>query len=87
MYGYQIVKEMRQRSSGYFQFKEGTLYPALHRLEKSGLVKGQWKEPNIGVPRRYYHVTPEGEKVLSERLNEWRRFSKAVNLVMLSGAS
>jgi len=42
MYGYQIVKEVEQRSSGYFEFKEGTLYPALHRLERAGLVEGRW---------------------------------------------
>lgn len=83
MYGYQIVKEMRNRSSGYFRFKEGTLYPALHRLEKNGLVQGQWKEAESGVPRRYYAITPRGQQVLSERLDEWRRFSQAVNLVMM----
>ena len=87
MYGYQIVKEMGQRSSGYFRFKEGTLYPALHRLEKSGLVQGQWKEASTGVPRRYYQITAKGEQVLTERLEEWRRFSTAVNLVMLSETS
>jgi PadR family transcriptional regulator PadR len=87
MYGYQIVKEMRNRSSGYFRFKEGTLYPALHRLEKSGLVQGQWKEAESGVPRRYYAMTPQGQQVLSERLDEWRRFSQAVNLIMMPGTS
>lgn len=87
MYGYQIVKEMRSRSSGYFRFKEGTLYPALHRLEKNGLVQGQWKEAESGVPRRYYAITPRGQQVLSERLDEWRRFSQAVNLVMMPETS
>ncbi|MBI2868624.1 MAG: helix-turn-helix transcriptional regulator [Chloroflexi bacterium] len=43
MYGYQIVKEMASRSQGYFRFKEGTLYPALHRLEDAGLIKGRWQ--------------------------------------------
>jgi len=42
-YGYQIVKELEKRSDGYFQFKEGTLYPALHRLEKDKLIKGKWQ--------------------------------------------
>ena len=87
MYGYQMVKEIEQRSSGYFLFKEGTLYPALHRLEKSALVHGQWKEIPNGVPRRYYRITLKGEEVLSERMAEWRRFSTAVNLVMLPGTS
>ena len=82
MYGYQIVKEMEKRSSGYFRFKEGTLYPALHRLEKAGLVEGYWEEAKSGLPRRFYHITPKGEKVLEERLNEWRRFSRAVDSIM-----
>ena len=86
MYGYQIVKEIENRSRGYFQFKEGTLYPALHRLEKAGWVDGAWGEASSGVPRKYYHITAKGEKVLEERLQEWARFSKAVNSIMLAGA-
>ena len=86
MYGYQIVKEMDKRSRGYFQFKEGTLYPALHRLAKAGLVNGQWGEEASGVPRRYYHITLKGQKVLEERLTEWRRFYTAVNSVMVAPA-
>lgn len=82
MYGYQIVKEMEKRSSGYFRFKEGTLYPALHRLEKAGLIEGYWEEVDSVLPRRFYHVTSKGEKVLEERLNEWRRFTRAVDSIM-----
>ena len=87
MYGYQIVKEMESRSSGYFRFKEGTLYPALHRLEESNLVDGTWQEADTGVPRRYYNITKKGRNVLAERLREWRRFLKAVNAVMIPQAS
>jgi PadR family transcriptional regulator PadR len=83
MYGYQIVKEMERRSSGYFQFKEGTLYPALHRLEEAKLVEGRWEEMNMGTPRRYYHITAKGERVLSERTSEWKRFATAVNAIMV----
>ena len=83
MYGYQIVKEIEKRSSGYFQFKEGTLYPALHRLARSGLSEGRWGEADPGVPRRYYHITSKGEKVLEERQSEWKRFSSAIDSVML----
>ena len=82
MYGYQIVKEIRERSGGYFRFKEGTLYPALHRLEASGLIEGQWKEASTGAPRRYYHMTSKGRKTLDERTAEWKRFSTAVNSIM-----
>ncbi len=87
MYGYQIVKEIGERSSGYFRFKEGTLYPALHRLEASGLVEGQWRDTSTGVPRRYYHITLKGRNTLDERTAEWRRFSMAVNSIMPAPAS
>ena len=86
MYGYQIVKEIENRSQGYFQFKEGTLYPALHRLEKAGWVDGIWGEASTGAPRRYYSITAKGEGVLKERLQEWERFSSAVNSIMLAEA-
>jgi PadR family transcriptional regulator, regulatory protein PadR len=83
MYGYQIVKEMKQRSSGYFDFKEGTLYPALHRLERDLLVDGRWQNTPAGASRRYYFITAKGRQALAERLKEWRRFSRAMDAVML----
>ena len=83
MYGYQIIKELEKKSDGYFQFKEGTLYPALHRLEKTGLIKGKWEKLPGGQERRYYYITEKGQKSLSERLAIWRGFSGAVNLIML----
>ena len=52
MYGYQILKELERRSQGYFKFKEGTLYPALHRLEKAGLIVGKWQTLPSGRQRR-----------------------------------
>ena len=82
MYGYQIIKEMEKRSNGYFQFKEGTLYPALHRLEKSGLIQGKWQKLSSGKERRYYSITEEGREALIERLAVWRGFSAAVESVM-----
>ena len=81
MYGYQLVEEMDTRSSGYFRFKEGTLYPALHRLERDGLVEGIWENSPIGQSRRYYHITPQGQEKLESMLQEWDLFTKAVNLI------
>ena len=83
MYGYQIIKELEKKSNGYFQFKEGTLYPALHRLEKSGLVKGKWQKLPGGQERRYYYITGKGQEALNERLAVWQGFSEAVNSIML----
>ena len=82
MYGYQLVKEMEVRSSGYFHLKEGTLYPALHRLERDGLVEDTWEDsPTGGQSRRYYRITGEGEEKLHSMLQEWDLFTRAVNLV------
>ncbi len=83
MYGYQIIRELESRSRGYFQFKEGTLYPALHRLEKAGLVEGRWQKLPGGQERRYYYITEKGHKALSDRLAIWRGFSEAVNLIVI----
>lgn len=81
MYGYQLVKEMEVRSSGYFHLKEGTLYPALHRLERDGLVKGTWEDSPTRQSRGYYRITVQGEEKLHSMPQEWDLFTRAVNLV------
>ncbi len=87
MYGYQLVKELERRSQGYFQFREGTLYPALHRLEKDGLIAGKWQPSPVGKDRRYYAITDTGRTFLHARLAQWTGFSKAVSRVLVpSGA-
>ena len=85
MYGYQLVQVIGKRSSGYFRFKEGTLYPALHRMERDGLVEGRWQMSPNGQSRRYYYITSNGRARLDSRLAEWREFTTAVNLVALTG--
>jgi PadR family transcriptional regulator len=82
MYGYQIVKELESRSQGYFKFKEGTLYPALHRLEKSGLIAGNWEMLANGRQRRYYHITVKGQAKLAAEKTQWLDFFKAVKLIL-----
>ena len=81
MYGYQLVREMEKRSSGYFRLREGTLYPALHRLERDGHVQGRWEDSSNGQSRRYYHVTSKGLERLESMLQEWDLFTNAVNLI------
>jgi PadR family transcriptional regulator PadR len=83
-YGYKIIKELEKRSKGYFLFKEGTLYPALHRLEKAGLLQGRWQRLPSGQERRNYYITSKGQKALAERLAAWQNFSAAVALIMQS---
>ncbi len=82
MYGYQIIKELEKKSQGYFKFKEGTLYPALHRLERAGLILGRWQMLPGGRQRRYYHITNKGRSTLAEKRNQWQDFLAAVNLIL-----
>ena len=82
MYGYQIVKELESRSQGYFVFKEGTLYPALHRLEKSGLITGKWQMLPNGRQRRYYSITPKGVAKLALEKTQWQDFLIAIKLIL-----
>jgi len=82
MYGYQMIKELQRRSEGFFRLGEGTLYPALHRLERAGLVQGRWQRLASGQERRYYSLTRKGERRLEEQANAWERFASAVNLII-----
>ena len=82
MYGYQIIKELERKSQGYFKFKEGTLYPALHRLERADLLLGQWQTLPNGRQRRYYHITDKGYQVLVAKRNQWQDFFTAMNLII-----
>lgn len=81
MYGYQIMQELEGRSQGYFKFKEGTLYPALHRLEKTGLLQGEWQTLPNGRQRRYYSITDKGRRVLVEQTAQWKDFFAAMDLI------
>ena len=58
-YGYELIKELESRSDGYFHFREGTLYPALHRMEHDGLLEGKWEKLPGGQERRYYYIMNE----------------------------
>ncbi|MCH8086323.1 MAG: helix-turn-helix transcriptional regulator [Chloroflexi bacterium] len=86
MYGYSIMKEIERRTDGGLHFKEGTLYPALHRLEQDGLIEGEWVSVN-GMERRYYSLTEMGVEVLERRREQWRQFSTAVNRIIGPEAS
>ena len=82
MYGYQIVKELEARSQGYFKFKEGTLYPALHRLEKSDLIAGKWQMLPNGRQRRYYYITDKGKSKLALERTQWHKYLNAMKLII-----
>ena len=87
MYGYQLVKELERRSNGYFRLREGTLYPALHRLEQEQLLEGRWQRAPGGQNRRYYFLTEDGQLALATRLTQWDGFSRAVSMVLAPSSS
>jgi PadR family transcriptional regulator, regulatory protein PadR len=82
MYGYQIIKELEARSQGYFKYQEGTLYPALHRLEKAGLLTARWQNTPLNRQRRYYYITEKGRAILTERRSQWLDFLTAMNTII-----
>lgn len=84
-HGYAIADTLRARSDGTFDLPEGTLYPALHRLERAGLLSSKWSEVN-GRRRRVYQLTRIGHRALAERHDEWRDFARAVHAVVEGSA-
>lgn len=82
MYGYEIIKELDERSENAFKFKEGTLYPVLHRMENAGYVKSYRKEAENGKERKYYSITAQGVRRLGEEKEKWRAFAMSVNMVI-----
>lgn len=80
-YGYEIVQTVLSRSGGQLELKEGSLYPALHRLERQNLLGSYWGEYD-GRRRKYYKLTAAGRKALSTRRREWQAFASGVNGVL-----
>jgi PadR family transcriptional regulator len=85
MYGYQIIQEACRRSEDAFQFKEGTLYPALHLLESRGYLRSEWRVAKSGRERKYYALTSKGRKMAAKSRGEWKLFTKAVEAVLSNG--
>jgi PadR family transcriptional regulator, regulatory protein PadR len=78
-YGLEIVKEAQARTNGYFDFKEGSLYPALHRLTQQGLLEAEFRySPRGGAPVRYYQLTDSGRKALLDKREAFKRFNQSV---------
>jgi PadR family transcriptional regulator, regulatory protein PadR len=80
-HGYEVITRLRQRSGGGFELPEGTVYPALHRLEESGLLSSGW-ETVSGRRRRIYQITAPGEAALADQAEQWRQFSGSVTRVI-----
>ncbi len=84
MYGYELIKVVNERTNNALQWKEGTLYPWLHRLEGDGLIRGEWGTAESGRQRKYYHITRTGAATLEKTVHEWAAFSSAVNAILLA---
>lgn len=80
-HGYRIAQEIKERSRGVLDFKEGTLYPALHKLENEGLVES-YEGIEKGRPRRYYRITKSGRATLIKDRTQWRELSRAVTMIL-----
>ena len=84
-HGYRIIEALRERSDGAFDLAEGTVYPALHRLERAGLLSSSWATAE-GRRRRVYALTRRGHAALSEQERAWKQFARGMNAVLQGGA-
>jgi PadR family transcriptional regulator PadR len=82
MHGWGITERIEQWSENVLQLGQGTLYPALYRLERQGLIASEWRTTENNRRARYYSLTRTGRRHFNEELAQWRRMSRAVNLVL-----
>ena len=82
MHGWAIAKRIQQVSSDVLQVQQGSLYPALHRLEQQGWIKAKWQESETGRQAKFYTLTASGRKQLGQETANWSRLSEAINLIV-----
>lgn len=82
MHGWGITERIEQWSESVLHLGQGTLYPALYRLERQGLIRSEWKLTENNRRARYYALTRDGRRHLNDELAHWRRMSRAVNQVL-----
>jgi len=82
MHGWGITERIEQWSESVLQLGQGTLYPALYRLERQGLIRSEWRVTENNRRARYYSITARGRRHFEGELEYWRRLSRAVNLVL-----
>jgi PadR family transcriptional regulator, regulatory protein PadR len=81
-HGYAVIAALRQGSGGTFDLPEGSVYPALHRLERAGLLSSSWDTADGGRRRRRYELTAAGASALAAKRAEWRSFARGVRAVL-----
>lgn len=82
MHGYAVAQRLRLLSRERLQIPQGSLYPALHRLENRGLLKGEWSATNTGREAKFYRLTPKGRKHLAVEVSAWEELAATVALVL-----
>jgi PadR family transcriptional regulator, regulatory protein PadR len=85
-HGYGIAQRLEQISNAVIQVNQGSLYPALHRLEQKGWLKAEWKESETGREAKFYSLTSSGRKQLAIEKNDWARLTGAVQLIFDEGS-
>jgi transcriptional regulator len=81
-HGYAIAQRLQQISKDFFQVHQGSLYPALHRLEDRGWLQAEWKESETGRDAKYYSLTKKGRRQMQEEMMNWEKLCEAVGLVL-----
>lgn len=82
MHGWAVARRIQQASRAAFHIPQGSLYPALYRLERQHLIRGEWRPSEIGRPAKVYTLTAAGRRRLDKERAQWARFSGAMNLVL-----
>jgi transcriptional regulator len=82
MYGYEIAATVHRDTDGAFTWREGSLYPSLHKMEQTGLIVGEWEEKETGRKRRYYQITKKGKLALKQKEQSWAELCHAVNRIL-----
>ena len=83
VHGYAIAQRLQEVSRDVVQVPQGSLYPALHRLEQQGWITAEWKDTELGRPAKFYGLTREGRRQLERELETWSRLSMAVQQVLV----
>lgn len=84
-HGYGIAQRLEQISQSVVQVNQGSLYPALHRLEQRGRLRAAWRQSETGREAKFYSLTPSGRKQLAAEKNDWDRLASAVQLIFNAG--
>lgn len=85
-HGYAIAQRVEQISQSVVQVNQGSLYPALHRLEQKGWLRATWKQSETGREAKFYSLTPSGRKQLAAEKHDWQRLAVAVQLIFDEGS-